>query len=199
MPKYRPMPPLERLNELLEVVEIPPDKYGEWSGLVRKIGRMGGGKAGTVAGSKRPCSKNPDRVNWVVGVDGVTYYASRIIYYMTHEKDPGDAQIDHGDKNWLNNNASNLRLDVTNDVQPVNRPTRRDNTSGVVGVYWDRTRERWAAGVRVNKKNRHLGRFTCKVDAARAVRDKLLELGWHKLGRELPDLNKVQCNCQKHI
>lgn len=195
MPKYKPMPPLERLHELLEVVEIPEEKYGEWSGLIRRVGRRGGGKAGSVAGTPQPAPSNPDRVNWVVKVDGVDYYASRVIYYMTHGEDPGDAQVDHEDQNWLNNNAWNLRLDIDGSIQKVNIPMRRSNTSGVVGVTWNKATRKWEAKVKVKNKNIYLGLFTCKIEAARVVRDKWIELGWHELGRKLPDLDKVQCGC----
>ena len=194
MPNPNPFPPLERLHELLEVVEIPPDKYGKWSGLERKGGR-GGRRAESVAGHPHPAASNPARVNWVVRVDDVDYYASRVIYYITHGEDPGDIQVDHEDQNWLNNNAWNLRLDVDGDVQKVNVPMQRNNTSGVVGVSWYKARGKWQAYVTIKGKRKHLGHFTCKLEAARVVRDEWIELGWHELGRELPDLDKVECGC----
>jgi hypothetical protein len=195
MPKYRPMPPLERLNELFEVVEIPPDKYGEWSGLIRKVGRRGGGKAGSVVGHRRRDATNPDRFDWAVTVDGITFYTSRVIYYMTKGEDPGNAQVDHEDQNWWNNNPQNLRLDVDGRIKQVNIPMYRNNTSGITGVGWDKMREKWEARVKVKDKLIHLGRYTCKIEAARVVRDKWIELGWDKLGRELPDLDNISCDC----
>jgi hypothetical protein len=195
MTNYRPLPPLERLHELLEVVEIPPNKYGIWSGLVRKVGRQGGGKAGSVAGSPHPSPSRPDRFDWTVTVDGVSYVASRVIYYMVHGTDPGGAQVDHKDQNWLNNNAWNLRLDVDGRIQMVNTPKPRDNTSGVVGVSWCTARRKWQTAVLIRGKRKHLGYYTCKIEAARVVRDKWIELGWDKLGRKLPDLNKIDCKC----
>jgi len=195
MPKYKPMPPLERLNALFEVVEIPPDKFGKWSGLVWKVNRRGPVRAGSVAGHPRPHTENPDRVDWRVGVDGVLYFVSRVIYYMTRGEDPGDVQVDHKDQNWLNNNPGNLRLDVKGAIQEVNRPMRRDNTSGAVGVSWHKGTGKWTAQVWIKGKKTHLGMFTCKIEAARVVRDKWIELGWHELGRKLPDLDKVQCGC----
>jgi hypothetical protein len=194
MPKYRPLPPLGRLNELLEVVEIPSDKFGVWSGLVWRVSR-GGQRAGSVAGCPCPTPSNPERLNWTVRVDGASYFASRVIYYMSHGKDPGDTQIDHQDQNWLNNNTWNLRLDVDGSIQQVNRPTRRDNTSGVPGVCWDKTAKKWMAYVNISGKMNNLGRFTCKTEAARVVRNKWIELGWEQLGRKLPKLNKIYCIC----
>jgi hypothetical protein len=189
------MPLLERLNELLEVVEIPPDKYGVWSGLVWKVERKGTRGIGSVAGSQRLNPNNPDRLDWVVGVEGVNYLTSRVVYYMTYGEDPGDTQVDHEDQNWLNNNTWNLRLAIGPSAQQINSPTRRNNTSGVPGVWWNKATGKWRAQVRGNHKGRNLGYFTCKVEAARAVRDKWIELGWDKLGRKLPNLDKVECGC----
>ena len=196
MPKFRPLPPLERLNELLEVVEIPPDKFGEWSGLVRKVSR-GGTRAGSVAGNLMRPKNRPDRLEWQVKVDGAAYMASRVIYYMTHGEDPGDAEVDHKDRNPLNNNAWNLRLDVDGGIQGVNRGMQRNNKSGVVGVVWRKETRKWRAHVWIKPKYKHLGYFTCKLEAARVVNEKWIELGWDKLGRQLNDLESIECGCDK--
>ena len=195
MPKYKPLPPLERLNELFEVVEIPPSQYGTHSGLVWKVNRTGTARAGSVAGTPKPTSTNPNRVDWKVQVDNIQYVASRVIYYMTRGEDPGDAQVDHEDQNWLNNNAWNLRLDIDGSIQMVNIPKKRTNTSGVVGVSWSKARRKWQTMVRIEGKHTYLGSFTCKIEAARVVRDKWIELGWHELGRKLPDLESISCDC----
>lgn len=191
MPKFRPLPPLERLNELFEVVEIPEDKFGKWSGLVWKVNRRGKARAGSVAGYPQPDATNPDRNDWRVSIDGVDYYASRVIYFMTHGENPGDVQVDHEDQDWLNNNAKNLRLAADGSFQKINSPTRRDNTSGVVGVSREKGSKKW----RVDVKGKYLGRFICKIEAVHVVRDKWIELGWDKLGRKLPDLSKLSCDC----
>lgn len=195
MPKFRPLPPLERLNELLEVVEIPEDKFGEWSGLVWKVSRGGKANAGSVVGWPNLNSKSSDRFDWRVRVDGVCYLASRVIYFMTHGEDPGDVQVDHEDRNWLNNNVSNLRLDVGG-VQQANRSMLQTNTSGVTGVYWNKEARRWRAYARVEDKPKHLGSFTCKIEAARVVNEKWIELGWIEKGRKLNDLEIIECDCE---
>lgn len=190
MPKFKALPPLERLNELLEIVEIPPDKYGVWSGLVRKVSR-GGQWAGSRAGCLFRRKNKPDRLDWVVGVDGAHYYSSRVIYYMAYGEDPGDAQIDHKDRNTLNNNSWNLRLDVNAEIQEVNKGVQKNNKSGVVGASWDKGTGKWKAEV----KGKYLGLFTCKIEAAHAVNKKWRELGWLELGRKLNDLETIECDC----
>lgn len=196
MPKYIPLPPLERLNELFEVVEISPDKYGKCSGLVRKVSR-GGQRVGSVAGCLTPNPNNPDRVDWQVKVDNIKYTVSRIIYYMAHGEIFDNLQIDHKDKNWLNNNTWNLRLDTDGSIQRVNTLKRKDNISGVVGVSWKQANGKWMASVRLEGRTKYLGLYTCKLEAARKVRDTWIQLGWDKLGRELPDLENISCDCAR--
>jgi hypothetical protein len=194
MPKYKPLPPLARLNELFEVIEIPPDNYGEWSGLVWKTGR-GSRRAGSVVGTLMRLKNRKNRVDWRARIDGVDYLVARIIYYMTHSEDFGHIQIDHIDQKPLNNNVWNLRLDIDGHIQQINTPMQQSNTSGVVGVSWNKTARKWKAYVTSEGKLKHLGVFTCKFCAARVVRDKWIELGWSKLGRKLPDLSKIECDC----
>ena len=193
MPNYKPLPPLERLNELFEIVEIPPDKYGKWSGLVWKVRRSGTKGVGSVAGTRQRSNQTPDRIDWMVGVDGNKYVVSRVIYFMTYGEDPRDNQVDHKDQNSLNNNPGNLRLDVDGDVQEANKLMRRDNTSGVVGVTRHKTTGKWQVYV----SDKYLGLFTCKIEAAHAVNKKWRELGWVEKGRKLNDLSAIQCDCDK--
>ena len=127
----------------------------------------------------------------------MAYYASRVIYYMTYGEDPGDVEVDHEDQNPLNNNAWNLRLDVDGGIQKVNTGIYRNNTSGVVGVYWYKKTRKWQAYVRIKPKLKHLGYFTCKIEAARVVNEKWIELGWPEMGRKLNDLETIACSCEK--
>lgn len=195
MTNHRPLPPLELLNERLRIIEIPPEKFGVCSGLVWKVSR-GCQRAGSMAGCLGQHSINPERKDWRVKVDGIMYSASRVIYYMTTGEDPGAAQVDHEDQNWLNNNAWNLRLDVDGSVQKVNLPKRRDNTSGVVGVSWHKSSGKWSARVLEDGKRKYLGIYNCKTEAARVVNEKWIEMGWDKKGRELNDLESIECSCE---
>ena len=71
--------------------------------------------------------------------------------------------IDHIDRAPLNNCRANLRF-VTWREQSINRGMRRDNTSGVTGVYWDKTHNRW--GVSIGNKN--VGYYTAFEKACEA-------------------------------
>lgn len=60
-------------------------------------------------------------------------------------------------------------------VEHVRGP-RRDNTSGYLGVYWDKSRGAWAARVNHYGKTYFLGRFASAEEAGEAARLKRIEL-----------------------
>ena len=193
MTNHRPLPPIERLSELLEIVPIDPYQFGFQSGLVWKVNRGTRGRAGSVAGSKKPCPRKPGRFDWTVKVDGRLYMASRVIYFMANGVDPGELEVDHEDQNSLNNNVGNLRLGGRS-LQTHNRGTQSNNTSGAVGVTWDKS-GKWQAQLKHKGERFYLGVHTCKIDAARVVNDKIIELKLDKLGKPLNVLGALECEC----
>jgi hypothetical protein len=74
-----------------------------------------------------------------------------IIYEMEIGPIPDGMQVDHIDRNRLNNYPSNFRL-VTNAINCRNQSKRITNTSGVTGVYWHTRDKIWAAHINDNGK-----------------------------------------------
>jgi len=193
MTKHRPLPPIERLNELLEIVPIPKSQFEIQSGLVWKVSQ-GRQRAGSVAGTKKPHPSRQGRFDWQVKVAGRLYYVSRVIYFMANSVDPGEFQVDHEDQNPMNNNIWNLRLG-DDSLQKHNRGPRLDNTSGAVGVSWKKSARKWIAAIRNNQKRTYLGLYICKIEASLAYNNKVIELGLDKIGKPLNDLETLECNC----
>lgn len=52
-----------------------------------------------------------------------------------------------------------LYVDGTAPCKLKNKKIRSTNTSGVTGVYWDKSRHLWAAEIMFKKKKYHLGRY----------------------------------------
>lgn len=75
--------------------------------------------------------------------------------------------IDHMDGNGLNNQRENLRL-ATDSKQRHNQTIRRNNTSGFLGVTWNKAVGKYSARVRLNWKRKHVGWFNCPIEAAKA-------------------------------
>jgi len=109
----KPLPPIERLREVLA--------YDPETGTLTWRVTQGTKRAGSVAGC-RP----GNRPYWVVGVGGKLYPAHRLAWALYHGADPWPDELDHLDRDPLNNRIANLRR-VTLAEQNANRvlPHRR--------------------------------------------------------------------------
>jgi len=71
---------------------------------------------------------------------------------------------DHKNTNPLDCRKSNLRL-VNKAQNEMNKGLRSNNTSGVTGVYWDKSMKKWNPKIGFKGKNIHLGYFDDIEDA----------------------------------
>lgn len=111
-----------------------------------------------------------------IKIDGKLYFAHRIVWLLHYGVWPDD-QVDHVDGDGLNNRVENLR-DVTNQDNAKNQRMRRNNTSGITGVFWSKSRNKWVAQIRINGKRNHIGRFDDKAEAAEVYRKTADALGF---------------------
>lgn len=98
------------------------------------------------------------------------YRAHRLAILYTEGRFP-PKQVDHIDGNGLNNKRDNLR-EVDDQENHKNYPMQSNNTSGTVGIYWNKAAKKWQVGIRVNGKNIHGGLFT-NIENATAKRKQL--------------------------
>ena len=94
---------------------------------------------------------------------GQAYYAHRVAFAVSHGRWP-EQQIDHINGDKRDNRLCNLR-EATNaqnhcNIGPI--------TGRYRGVHWIKPDRKWAAQIRVGGKNKHLGRFECEAEAAKA-------------------------------
>jgi len=165
----KPLPSLERLNELLS--------YDEHTGVLTwkmqpatsrsnicHNNKCGGKVAGTI-GSKGYI---------MIGIGKVYYLAQRIIWKMKTGSDPTD-QVDHEDTDRGNNRWGNLR-EAANGPNIQNSKIRKDNKSGIKGVHWDMRHKKWRAVITANGKSTRLGRFPTIQEAASVIAQARLEM-----------------------
>lgn len=107
----------------------------------------------------------------------VTYVAHRVIWCMHYGDWPSDT-IDHINHNRKDNRIENLR-DVSMRENNMNFPLPCNNTSGFVGVVYDKKRSLWMARVKIHKKNKFLGYFKEKENAIEARKKANLQYGFH--------------------
>jgi len=86
--------------------------------------------------------------------------------FMHHDVMNSNERVDHIDETKWNNQKNNLRH-VTHGQNIQNR-SRKDNTTGYVGVIFKPKHNNWMARLQVNGNRLCLGTFTTAEEAARA-------------------------------
>jgi len=98
------------------------------------------------------------------------YYDSKKVYM--HREVIGDIPpkmvVDHINGNKTDNRKDNLRV-VSQSENAFNSGIRVNNTSGYKGV--SKFEDRWRARIYINGKEKHLGLFTSKEEAAKAYNE----------------------------
>ena len=87
--------------------------------------------------------------------------------------------LDHINRIKSDNRIANLR-DVSHSENHKNMPKQSNNTSGVVGVKWDKSRNRWSAYIKVEQKNIFLGRYVEFSEAVNARKNAEILYGFHE-------------------
>jgi hypothetical protein len=117
-----------------------------WKAMPYKRNDLIGTKAGTDIGDGRS----------QITINKKHYKTHRLVYLMFHGYMP--KEVDHIDNNPLNNRIENLRP-ASRSEQCCNTRLRKDSTSGIKGVTWDKVRNKWIVSINKNKKTVFRGRF----------------------------------------
>lgn len=80
---------------------------------------------------------------------------------------PAGMEVDHKNGDGLDCTRQNMRI-ATRQQNCANMPKNCRNTSGYVGVTWDKAKRRWRAQIKVSGRMIALGRFDTALEAARA-------------------------------
>jgi len=104
-----------------------------------------------------------------VQVNGVRYGLHRVIFAMHYGYWP--QCIDHINGNTTDNRIENLR-DVTVSQNGMNRcPKKAKTQTGILGVSYEASRNRYIAHIKINGKYKNLGRFETAEEAAQVRKD----------------------------
>ncbi len=90
------------------------------------------------------------------------YKMHRLIWIMFNKEIPDNIIVDHIDNDIKNNKIENLRL-VTKTLNNLNR--------NVLGITFDKDRNKWKAQTSLNNKTVFIGRFNSKENAIQAYKD----------------------------
>ena len=153
-------------RRLKEVVE-----YNSDTGVFTRLSSASQIKAGSIAGGQD--GKGYTRFS----IDGKSYLAHRLAWLYVNGVFPID-QIDHLNHDRLDNRIANLRC-VTHKENGKNQSLYKNNSSGVTGVNWDKSRGKWYSCIMVDGKTKSLGRHIELSDAVMARVSAEKELGFH--------------------
>lgn len=143
----------ERLKQIL--------KYDPKTGIfIWSIDTSKRSKKGTVAGSKHKANGC-----WQIGFNKKVYKAHRLAFLFMEGYVP-ENEIDHIDRNPLNNKWDNLR-EASRTCNTRNRNVFKNNASGLTGVYFNKNSNKWYSQIKI-KKLFHLGTFNNIIDAVKA-------------------------------
>jgi hypothetical protein len=131
------------------------------TGVFTRLVTRGTTRAGDVAGHVNSFGYR------CIQLDGREYRAHRLVWLYVNGTWP-NGQLDHINGIKDDNRICNLREATTAQNQQNLRRPRSDNTSGYLGVTWDKRRGKWRAQIGTNGAIRHRGYFTTPEDAHQA-------------------------------
>lgn len=146
---YKPLPPLEQIETLLEISEDSP------SGLRWKVKRKNR-NPGDIAGTRRPSG------HWQVKINNVHYGVHRLIFLLQNKYDPKDSVVDHkiGTQNPLELRAASRAQNRWNSKK------HKKGKSKFKGVYWHKRDKYWGAAIMKNGKRIYASPSQTEIEAA---------------------------------
>lgn len=102
-----------------------------------------------------------------ISIDGIRYQAHRLVWFY-HNGTLPSVDIDHINGNRSDNRIENLR-EAFGSINQINTKLHRHNTSGIRGVSWNKSNNKWTVSIYQNNKRINLGYFD-SIEAARERR-----------------------------
>ena len=99
----------------------------------------------------------------IIGINGKVYKAHRLAWLYCYGIFP-KKQIDHKNGQKSDNRISNLR-ELTPVENGQNAKKRKNNKTGITGVFFNKKDKKWWAYIRANDHLHHLGRYEDVWDA----------------------------------
>lgn len=87
------------------------------------------------------------------------------VAFLNHDPNGMKSVINHKDFDKSNNHVSNL--EIVTQRQNTNQKHLK-SSSQYTGVSWDKRANKWLSSIKINGKSKHLGLFTCEVEASKA-------------------------------
>lgn len=97
--------------------------------------------------------------------------------FLNHTPNKYELIIDHINGNPSDNRLCNLHIVTPREnVTICFMPKRNTFTSKYPGVYWDKTKNKYAARINIKEKGIFIGRYNTEIEASNAYKEKLKEI-----------------------
>ena len=134
--------------------------------------------SGSRKGMQAGCAHNTKGKSYInLKVSGTSYLAHRLAFLYVTGRMPVN-EVDHINGNGLDNSWRNMR-DVTRSENGQNQKLFSTNKSGITGVRYIKSRNKWRAIIMSNGSSRYLGDFKDKFNAICARKSADAALGFH--------------------
>jgi hypothetical protein len=130
--------------------------------FTRKIKRNFKQKIGEVCGTY-----HPDGYIYIQ-LNNKKYKAHRLAWLYIYGYFPKN-MIDHINNIQSDNRICNLR-EATNSQNQYNAKVRKDNTSGIKGVSWNKNAKKWQVNLNINGKTKYFGIYKTKELAESVIK-----------------------------
>lgn len=92
-----------------------------------------------------------------ISIDKRPYKVHQLVWFLENGYIP-ENDLDHINRIRNDNRIENLR-EVSRQCNMRNSGLRKDNTSGIKGVHWNKKDNAWESYITINQKRERLGRF----------------------------------------
>ena len=130
--------------------------------------KQGRAKPGKPAGTIKLCGPVGSKRPYHYIHFGRKWYRSHRLAWLYMTGSWPEKEIDHINNNTHDNRFVNLR-EADHQQNGYNKKLQANNTSGVKGVYWDKSRCKWMARLNINGRMVNLGRFANIEDAIKKI------------------------------
>lgn len=107
---------------------------------------------------------------WYISSGYVISRKNIIMHRLIMNIKDSNYDVDHIYHNKVDNRKSQLRI-VNRSQNSMNTKIKTSNKSGITGVCWDKSREKWIVNIKINYKLINLGRYSNKEDAIKARKE----------------------------
>lgn len=177
---------IELTQEILkELIHYNPDtgiftwkpRSIKWFKSLREFNRWNNRYSNTSAGNLHK-SKDTGTAYNIIRINYKAYKAHRLAFLYMVGTFPTE-EVDHEDGNGINNKFANLRL-VNHIDNSKNRRKRTNNTSGVNGVHFCRTKLKYIPSISYKGERITLGAFNNFEKAIKVRKEAEIKYNYHK-------------------